>query len=126
MKLVDRKTLLQMPKGTVFAKQSHVSCYTHPIYVLQEVVGEQYFAIDITSFHVGKAHFDTTSAYLMLEQKPGINIDMRLCKATEWIRMDDDKYYNIVQERSAANHQRTERSLEGSVSITLDQKFKNH
>lgn len=93
MKLIDKKTLLQMPRGTVFAKKSQTHCETNPILVLRDCLERDFTCVDVSNFCTGRDWTENDDAYLKLEDQPGINIEMHLSEYRDGLFNDDEMYY---------------------------------
>lgn len=93
MKLIDRKTLLQMPKGTVFAKKTQIFEETSPILVLGECLKNDFFYVNISSFSYGNGSIDTCDAFWSLEKNLGENIEMELWEGRDGMFDDEEMYY---------------------------------
>lgn len=93
MKLINKKDLLQMPKGTVFAKKSTVFCVTNPILVLRDCMDRDFTYVDVSSFDFGNSYTETDEAFFTLEEKSGTSIEMYLSEQRDGLFEDDEMYY---------------------------------
>lgn len=93
MKLIDKKTLLQMPRGTVFAKKSQTCCETNPVLVLRNCMARDFTYVNVSSFDFGKSYTENDEAFFTLEEKPGTSIEMHLSEQRDGLFEDDEMYY---------------------------------
>lgn len=93
MKLISKRILLQMPKGTVFAKKTRVFTETSPILVLGDCSDRDFYYINISSFCFGESDLDTDDAFFALDRSMGRNIEMELCVSRDGLFDDDEMYY---------------------------------
>lgn len=93
MKLVNRQELLQMPKGTVFAKKDETFMQTIPIMILGDCFENDFTYIDLSSFYYGGSSEDSCNAYFYLEDELGQSLEMELAELRDGLFQDDEMYY---------------------------------
>lgn len=79
MKIVDRKTFLQMPEGTVFCKIGKNDCFiSEPCVKHEPLCGNDFFNTGISDFMFGNGSDDFTEAIFAMQQDPTKEYEMEL------------------------------------------------
>ncbi len=114
MKLVDRKTFLALPSGTVYAK--YEPCYCQDIGVKHSTIGDNdwaYTSVDTISFVDSNSSNELTDGLLSMKVGDSINTEIIMDSAYRDGMFDEEQLFMVYSKEEV-------QSLIGLLTETLD------